>query len=158
MSAYFRSLPIMQKYFPVETVDLADLSVEQRFAIMRRKDFWSTYFGFRDAKTQLDYAHMMKPVVDEANRLLGLPPLTIIDIAPYPVEASGDPLFDHIEMAAALHRREGIDEDEQLSDEEREELERLLATVNLGDDEPTLTSDDISRFLAPYSVEDPVAP
>nr|MCH8065858.1 hypothetical protein [Chloroflexota bacterium] len=158
ISAYFRSLPIMQKYFPLEVTELADLTIEQRFAILRRKDFWSTYFGFRDGKTQLDYAHMMKPVVDEANRLLGLPPLTIIDIAPYPVEASGDPLFDHIEMAAALHRREGIDEDEQLSDEEREELERLLATVNLGDDEPTLTSDDISRFLAPYSVEDPVAP
>jgi hypothetical protein len=158
ISAYFRSMPVIQKYFPVEALDLADLSLEQRFALMRRKDFWSTYFSIRDNRTQVDYARMMKPELDEANRLLGLPPLEIIDIEPYPVESSGDPLFSHIQMMAAINRREDIDEDEQLTEEEREELERLMAEVGLAEADTALTDADVSRFLRPYSVEDTESP
>ncbi len=158
ISAYFRSMPVIQKYFPVEALDLADLSLEQRFAIMRRKDFWSNYFSIRDNRTQIDYARMMKPELDEANRLLGLPPLEIIDIEPYPVESSGDPLFNHIQMMAAINRREDIDEDEQLTEEEREELEKLMSEVGLAEADTALTDADVSRFLRPYSVEDTESP
>jgi hypothetical protein len=158
ISAYFRSMPVIQKYFPVEVLDLDDLSLEQRFALMRRKDFWSTYFSLRDNRTQVDYARMMKPELDEANALLGLPPLEIIDIEPYPVESSGDPLFSHIQMMAAINRREDIDEDEQLTDEEREELEKLMAEVGLAEADTALTDADVSRFLQPYTVADAPTP
>jgi len=155
ISAYFRSLPVMQHYFPVETLDLADLSLAQRMALMQRKNFWKNYYSIQSSATQLDYARQMKPVLDQANELLGMPPLQLVDVASYPQESSGDPLISHIQMAASIGRSQAIASDQQLTDAQKTELENLLASLGIDTQDPSMTSEDISRLLSPYSMPDP---
>jgi hypothetical protein len=154
ISEYFRSLPEIQKYYPLSAVDLEALTTEQRFALMRRRDFWSTYYSIRDAPTQLDYLRTMKPELDRANALLGMPPIDILDIDPYPPEASGDPLFDHIRQTSALNRQRELEEDETLSAEERAELERLMVLLGDDPDATTLTANDVNRYIRPFAIQE----
>lgn len=154
ISAYFRSLPEIQKFYPLDAVDLDALTLEQRLAIMTRKEFWRTYNSIRDINTQRDFLRAKKPEVDAANRLLGLPPLEILDIDPFPPEASGDPLFDHIRMMSALNRRRELEADESLTAEERRELEQLIAMLGDDPEDVALTAEDVDRYLNPYSMPD----
>ena len=154
ISDYFTSLPEIQRYYPLEALDLENLSYDQRLALMTRRDFWRTYNSIRDANVQLDYLYQMKPAVDAANRLLGMPPVEILDIPPYPAESSGDPLFDHIRMMGALNRRRELEDDESLTPEERQELEQLLATLGDSLDDQALTADDVNRYIQPFSMPD----
>ena len=57
-------------------------------------------------------------------------------------------------MMAALNRRSNLEQDAALDPEAVAELERLLAQYGLGEDDPTLTADDVDRYLLPASMPD----
>ena len=86
VSAYFSSLPIMQKHFHTYTLDISELNAEQLYALIRRRAIWRKFYDLGEADAQLTYITAVQDELNAANELLGLPPVTVIDVrrAPEP--------------------------------------------------------------------------
>ncbi len=134
ISAYFRSLPEMRFYFPLETTRLADLTIQQKLALMTRREFWRTWHGISDPETQLDYFYMVRPEIDAANDLLGVPRVSPIDVPPIPPEYTSDPLVGYVDIMSALNQGSALADDDTLDDEERSRLVEELARFGSEDE------------------------
>jgi hypothetical protein len=149
ISAYFRSLPEMQTYFPLESVSLSVLSLDQKQAIMTRRNFWKTYHAISDSKTKLDYFYMARDDLERANALLGLPTPSPIEATFLPPEYTSDPLFGHMELMTALNQYQVMqDPSSGLSPTDQERLSQLLTSYGGEEDAfGSLSPDEANSYL-----------
>ncbi len=148
ISAYFSSLPIMKIHFPLRTLPLSAFTFEQKQAEMTRREFWRTWYGISDPETQLDYFYMVRPEIDAANDLLGVPRITPIDVPPVPPEYLSDPLVGYVDLLSALNQGRDIDADDTLSDDERSRLHEELARFGSeGESFGSLSGPDADNYL-----------
>ena len=143
ISDYFRSLPEIQIHYGTSSVDLQDLTFQQRVNLMRRREIWRTYYQIHDPELQLDYMHTRADELNEINESLGLPELTIMDVGGRPPESrTGNSALDHIYMKMAAFRGQQLREEQpdDVTDEEIKRLERLMSN-SLTDPSPIDSSD-----------------
>ncbi len=143
ISDYFRSLPEIQIHYGTSSIDLQDLSFQQKLSLMRRREIWRTYYQIHDPELQLDYMHTISNELNQINFELGLPELTIMDVGGRPPEVrTGRSVLDHIYMKMASFRSQQLKEEQSddVTDEDISKLERLMAN-SLEDPSPTDSSD-----------------
>ena len=155
ISNFFRSHPLIQKYFPSSSLDLTNLTTEQKLLLMRRRQIWRQFYALSDTPaTQVDYINMVRDELNMINQSLGFPPVTVLDYRlPVPELPSHDPLFERAQMRLALLRRQVLEEQRpDLSPEELDQLERQLAADP--QDPSFLTSKDVDLYIRQYAVPD----
>lgn len=96
VSAYFRSLPLLQKHYNASILNINLLNGDQLAAFARRKEIRDHYNNLATDDAKIDY---MKSVADEYNAIqdmLGLPRVDIVDVRPSP------PGVSHSSYSSAL--------------------------------------------------------
>lgn len=97
VSAYFSSLPVMQKYYHTYTLDISKLSAGQIYALIRRRQIWRTFYDLADADSQLTYMTAVQDELNQLNEMLGLPPVFVVDVRRVP-----EPIPDDLPYRRAL--------------------------------------------------------
>lgn len=106
VSAYFRAQPILQKHYNVSTIDLRTLNGDQIVALARRKEILSHYYGLGTDDAKIDYMRSVSFEYNEYNRMLGLPPVLIIDARPEPPNQRFDPATSYRDFAGDMSGRD----------------------------------------------------
>lgn len=84
VSAYFRQDPLLRKHYNAATLDLRALNGDQLLALARRREIKSHYNSLTTNAAKIDYMKAVAAEYNEANALLGLPPIEILDYRPAP--------------------------------------------------------------------------
>ena len=82
VSAYFRSLPLLQKHYNAATIDLSQLSGDGQVALARRDVLIKQYNALSTNDAKVDFMKQHEQEINYANQVLGLPPMSIIDFRP----------------------------------------------------------------------------
>ena len=101
---------------------------------MTRRAFWRTFHSISDPETQLDYLYMVKPEIDAANDLLGLPRVTPIDVPRTPAEWLSDPLFGHTEIMSSLYQQRLLEDESGLDPDEQVRISEMLSRYGSDDE------------------------
>jgi len=88
VSAYFRAQPLLQKHYNASVLDLRSLNGDQLIALARRREIKNHYNSLGTDDAKIDYMRSVAAEYNEANAILGLPPVTIIDVRPEPPNLS----------------------------------------------------------------------
>jgi hypothetical protein len=100
VSAYFRSQPLMQKYYNAATIDLYNLDGAGKEAVMRRDILLKQYNALSSNDAQIDFMKQHEQEMNYANQVLGLPPMDIIDFRPQPPDVAAlDPYLAQQEFS-----------------------------------------------------------
>lgn len=91
VSAYFRSLPLLQKHYNASVIDLRTLNGSQLAALARRREIRTAYANLRTNDAKIDYMRSVSAEYNAAQAILGLPPIAIIDARPAPPSISAVP-------------------------------------------------------------------
>ncbi len=144
ISAYFRARPEIKKHYATSTLDLRKLTIDQKYALGRRREIWRTYYDIEGQQAQLDYMASHQQEINALNGLLGLRPLTLIDydrMTPY--AQLGSARRDFKRDVEIDRRIKELASQQNLSRQEREELERLIEER----DPSTLSEAEIDRYV-----------
>lgn len=153
VSEYFRNHPLIQKHYRSSTLDLANLTTEQKLLLMRRREIWRQFYSLsQNPALQVDFMNSVKEELDFINRALGLPPTVIVDYRrPVSDLLINDPVAEKAMMRLALLRRQMLEESgEGLTPEQLARMEEMLAN-DVNDPSP-FTMDDINAIVEPWAV------
>ncbi len=84
ISAYFRSLPLLQKHYNASVLNINLLSGDQLIAFARRKEIRDHYNNLGTDDAKIDYMRSVAAEYNSIQAMLGLPPVDIVDARPSP--------------------------------------------------------------------------
>lgn len=141
VSAYYRSVPLLQKHYNVSTVPLNALTTQQRELLAQRDDILKYYKSLPTVDAQIDYMKQHGDLLNTVNQMLGLPKMDIFDFRPpSPAVPYGDPY--HALLNMSMGGKSFADVIAGASGGADPVLEAQAAATD-----PTMTANDLSTLL-----------